>query len=90
MATTSLLVIDADGDIQTLYNDSLQNLGEVVAVARASNVEPGPGGWDVVLTDEPRNGEFIGTVVGLGYKTRQAALDAEVDFINANILGDLA
>ena len=82
-----LIVINAEGDIQTLYNDNLHALGRVHDVARASHVEPGPDGWDVVLTDEPRNGAWAGHVVGRGFGKRSDALAAEVAFINEHILG---
>jgi hypothetical protein len=81
-----ILKIDSDGNIQCLYADSLHALGKVKDVARASHVEPNPdGGWDVTLTDDPRNGEYKGAFIG-NYPTRREALEAEVSFINANIL----
>ena len=73
------------GHVTTLYNDTLPDLGPR-KIARASHVEPGETGWDVVLTDHPRNGKYKGHVVGRGYPTRREALDAEVDFINQHIL----
>jgi len=82
-----VLVIDEAGTIHTLYDDGLHEIGEVVNTARASHVEPGENGWDVVLSDDPRNGRFKGHVVGRGFKTRKAALDAEVDFLNEHVLG---
>lgn len=87
-----LLVIDADGDVTTLFADDLPDLGEV-QVGRASHVEPGlvPGskGWDVVLSDHPLNGEHAGKVIasGVPLNQRQHALDLEVQFIQQNILG---
>lgn len=86
MAKEHLIVIDEDGNIQTLYDDCLHDLGVPLNVGRASNVEPGENGWDVVLTDDERNGAFKGYVVGRGYTRREDALDAEVAFINKNIL----
>lgn len=81
-----LIVIRPDGSVESLYDDCLHALGRVHGTARASHVEPGENGWDVVLTDDPRNGKWRGHVVGRGYLTRKEALDAEVAFINANIL----
>jgi hypothetical protein len=81
-----LLKIDAEGKINGLYDDSLHNLGTVKNVARASTIEPNPdGGWDVRLTDEPRNGQFKGRFIG-NFSTRKKAIEAEVVFVTVNIL----
>lgn len=81
-----ILKIGPDGNIQCLYDDSLLKLGKVKDVARASYIEPNlAGGWNVTLTKDPRNGEFKGAFLGT-FKTRKEALEAEVSFINANIL----
>lgn len=83
-----ILKIDSNGDIHCLYEDSLHAMGEVKDVARASHVEPNPdGGWDVVLSNDFRNGAFVGMPIG-NFPTRKVALEAEVSFINENILGD--
>ena len=66
-------------------------------------IVPGSGGWDVQLTDEPFNGPFRGTIIvsdilamspeaalSLGYKgfkMRAEALQAEVAFLQRNVLG---
>ena len=85
-----ILKIDSDGNIQCMYADSLHALGKVKDVARASHVEPNPnGGWDVTLTDDPRNCKFIGHFIG-NFPTRKEALEAEVSFINNNILEDVS
>jgi len=79
--------VDQDGNIHCLYADSLHAMGKVKDVVRASHVEPNPdGGWDVTLTDDPRNGEYKGAFIG-NFPTRKEALEAEVDFINTNIFG---
>ena len=81
-----ILKIDKDGNIHCMYEDSLHAMGKVKAVARASHVEPSlDDGWDVTLSDDPRNGEYKGAFIG-NYPTRREALEAEVAFINANIL----
>jgi hypothetical protein len=83
-----ILKIDKDGNIHCMYEDSLHAIGEVKAVGRASHVEPSlDDGWDVTISDDPRNGKFIGHFIG-NFPTRKEALEAEVEFINENILGD--
>lgn len=83
-----ILKIDKDGNIHCMYEDSLHAIGEVKAVGRASYVEPNPdGGWDVVLSNDSRNGTFVGMPIG-NFPTCKEAREAEVAFINENILGD--
>ena len=77
-----------DGTVTTLYSDDGPDLGPQ-EIQRASHVEPGKdGGWDVVLTDHPRNGKWKGHVVARGVKRRQDALRLEIDFINEHCLGE--
>jgi hypothetical protein len=78
------------GNVLSLYDDNspLAGLGPQT-VSRASNVEPAASGsgWDVILTDNPINGSFAGHVVARNVARRDLAIQLEVEFINANILG---
>lgn len=87
----SNIVIEPDGTAVFIYNDELAGLlAEGVAeVTRASNVEPMiGGGWEADM--RPVAGE-AGPVLrgadGKGFALRADALAAEVEWINANILG---
>lgn len=79
--------IGPDGSILTIYADDLLELGEN-KISRASIVEPAEdgSGWYVKLSDSPLNREHAGKLIGTGFKTRQEALDFEVQWISLNIL----
>jgi len=87
-----LILIDNDGDVVTLHADDLPDFGRP-KVGRASHVEPGlvsgSDGWDVVLSDHPRNGAAAGTVVasGIPLDRREEALRIEADYIQREIMG---
>ena len=73
------IIIARDGAVRFVYSDALAGLlskGEA-RTARASHVEPGPGGWfaDLAPVRGPKLGPF-----GL----RQEALDAEVRWLTAH------
>jgi hypothetical protein len=74
-----LTILD-DGTIQAIYSDRLTGLlalGET-KIERASDVEPADGGWVADMSKSGAN-------VKLGpFPTRQAALDAEVAWLQAN------
>ena len=75
--------ISPDGTLTFIYSDTLLTLmseGDS-KVARASHVEPAAdGGWEADMG--PVNGPIL-----RGFATRQAALDAEVQWLRANVLG---
>lgn len=78
------LVIDATGGITGLYNDTLVGLGEIQSISRASHVEWkswGNRGWYVQLSDDLRNGQHRGTIIGEGFATRAEALDFEAQWL---------
>jgi hypothetical protein len=87
-----MIVIEESGDVTGLYGDWLHEtgIGTVKPNGRASEVEyelvTGSGGWDVRLTDHPRNGVHGGRVIASGCKTRAEALALEVGWIQENIL----
>ena len=83
---TRKLVIDASGGIAGLYSDTLVGLGEIQSVARASHVEWKSGGWYVQLSDDPRNGDHRGRIIGEGFVTRADALAFEVTWLEDNKL----
>ena len=76
-------VIDSDGNILTIYDDSLAELvnggGEIVT-KRASHVEPqmSNGFWYADLSP-------VGGPMFDGFRTRQEALDAELDWLNEHL-----
>lgn len=75
--------ISPDGVITVIYTDKLQPLfdhGKTV-IQRASHVEPAHGKWFADMS--PVNGPILGP-----FTLRQEALDAEVAWINKNIIGD--
>lgn len=83
------ILIEADGTIRYVYSDILADVfaGEGLTTRRASHVEPGPlGGW--VADMSPSDGPFVGAR-GTGvssyevapFRTRQAALDAEREWL---------
>lgn len=79
------LVIDATGGISGLYSDTLVGLGEIKSISRASHVEwKSHGiktGWYVQLSDDPRNGQHRGCIIGEGFATRAEALDFEAQWL---------
>jgi hypothetical protein len=84
--TGEVFVCDVDGTVTTLYSDELIDLG-ALEISRASNVEPNPNGtWYVELTNNPLNGNHAGKRIGDGFKTREEAIQFEVNWINKNIL----
>lgn len=76
-ALTHLAVIAADGTVRMIYSDdyapALAAVGRV-EVARASHVEPTPGGWTADMT--PVNGPVLGP-----FARRDVALAAEVAWL---------
>ncbi len=84
---SKVYVVEEDGSIVGLHDDDMILPGATQEIERASIVEPNPNGtWFVRLTDAARNGKWAGHLVGDNYPTRTAALAAEVEFINKNIL----
>lgn len=89
------LFIAEDGQVQSIYSDTLAEVfeGETLDTQRASHVEPHPskGGWVADMT--PTGEEVLLGANGLWYtgaggwdlvepfRTRQAALDAEVAWL---------
>lgn len=78
-----MLSIGLDGKITAIYSDSIADLlddGDSI-VSRASHVEPAQqGGWTADLA--PVGGPTLGP-----FKFRQDALDAEVEWLRANVIG---
>ncbi len=75
-----------NGELLMVYSDELtpalmEAYGDEGSgqIQRASHVEPGPGGWLADLS--PVNGPILGP-----FPLRQTALDAEVAWLNANLL----
>lgn len=79
------LLVCRDSEIVHMYSDELQGLDEIssgLSIVRASHVEPASdGSWMADL--RPCGGPTLS-----GFKTRRAALDAEVAWIEENILKD--
>lgn len=78
------------GTVEAIYSDSLARLfinpaAVSVETARASDVEPVPGGGGWVATMRP---EFGGAVLG-PFALRQQALDAEVVYLNDQLTTNL-
>ena len=83
-----IITVKPDGSIHFIYDDRLRGLlnqGQA-AITRASQVEPGdpakgqnPLQWYADMA--PSAGETLGP-----FGTRQEALDAEVEWLNANVL----
>ena len=73
--------IKPDGSIVAIYSEEipLGELGEV-GINRASHVEWGPGGWMADLS--PVGGPILGP-----YGKRSAALEAEVAWLQENLIG---
>ena len=77
------IAIRSDGTIILVYTDDLCDLiaSGRATIARASHVEPAPGGgWTADMT--PSSGPVLGP-----FPLRQQALDAEVAWINAHVIG---
>jgi hypothetical protein len=77
------VLIHPNGQVELLYRDELQKPLEALGssiIERASSVEPGVGGWyaDLAVSGGPVLGP---------YPLRQAALDAEVAWLESNRLG---
>jgi hypothetical protein len=75
------VTVTPDGSVEFIYSDSLlplTNLGSC-RITRASHVEPSDGGWTADLS--PVSGPVLGP-----YRTRQEALDAEVAWLQTNVL----
>jgi hypothetical protein len=87
MSDPKVFIIDEDATITTMFSDSLVDLGQH-KISRASNVEPDPdGSWYVELCHDPIFGTQQGKRIGSGFKTRQEALDFEVNWINNFLKG---
>jgi hypothetical protein len=79
----SSISIDTTGNLKFVYNDRLAALLEegTSRVSRASHVEPtGYGTWIADLS--PVDGPTLGP-----FKLRREALTAEVDWLEANVIG---
>jgi hypothetical protein len=77
--------IDSNGTYKCIHDDDLAAAlvagGDAITIMRASHVEPtATGQWeaDLKLSDGPVLGPF---------ETRKAAVQAEVDWINQNLIG---
>lgn len=78
-----IIDISSTGQMTSLYNDLFLGLGEM-NVNRASNVEFDPGiqRWTV----EMFTGPYANACMMQTFKTRQEALDVEIDVLNQWIL----
>jgi hypothetical protein len=78
----STIVVEPNGTIKLIYCDDLRGLLQDgrVEIKRVSHVEPtADGRWTADLS--PINGPVLGP-----YEMRQAALDAEVEWLNQHVL----
>lgn len=77
------IVIDPDGTTRFIYSDALAPLLEqgAATIRRASHVEPDGGGWYADM--RPSSGPVLGP-----FRLRQQALDAEVEWLRLNNLGN--
>lgn len=87
MADRRELVIGPGGNVRAIYFDDLTEImsavGGTPAVRRASHVEPTDDGrWTADMG--PSGGPVLGP-----FARRQQALDAEVQWINDNVLSDV-
>jgi hypothetical protein len=82
MSQRITLKISRDGKIRGIYSDALANLMKhgKSTVTRVSHVEPSGSGWAADMA--PVGGPILGP-----FALRQEALDAEVDWLRANIFG---
>lgn len=83
MAKKMVVRIDTAGGVQFIYNDALRGLFDAGSgvIRRASHVEPTvKGEWEADLS--PVGGPTLGP-----FTTRQRALDEEVLWLEANLLG---
>jgi hypothetical protein len=76
---THTITIRPGGRLEFIYADELAPLLALGAasIARASHVEPAPGGWTADMT--PSGGPVLGP-----FPLRQTALDAEVAWLKAH------
>mgnify|MGYP001614302368 CR=1 FL=1 len=76
------IAIRPDGTIVLIYTDDLESLASAgrAVIARASHVEPAPGGWTADMS--PSGGPILGP-----FRLRQQALDAEVEWIGRHVIG---
>jgi len=73
-----ILTVNPAGDIQCVYTEALDldQFGRA-DIRRASNVNPGPDGWQAQIEDGPTLGPF---------PKRSEAILAEVRYIEENLL----
>ena len=93
--TLKLKINPEDGTVTAIYSDAVVPFLTKVAgstkkvfegVKRASHVEPHPdGGWSADLS--PVNGPVLMDEGGKPFANRQDALDAEVRWLDANLIG---
>lgn len=81
-----ILSVDPSGDLSFIYTDDIDNcalrqeLGGELSIRRASHVEPVGHLWDADMTP-------VGGPSSLGpYNSRAAALAAEVQWLQENVL----
>lgn len=84
------LVVRPDGSVAAIYADALlpvlDALGGEPEIRRASHVEPAEGGgWTADM--RPSGGPVLGDAVGAPFRTRAAALAAEVAWLREHVLG---
>lgn len=81
----NLKLIVEGGTIRAIYDDALTALmrgARKVTIARASHVEPNDSGFCLWSADmSPVGGPKL-----LGFRTRQEALDAEVEWLDRNVI----
>ena len=77
-----IITVQRDGTMKFVYDDRLKGLMQQghATITRASHVEPTPDNeWGADMS--PVGGPMLGP-----FNTRQEALDAEVEWINHNVL----
>lgn len=82
MAKRHVITLDGDDNLQFIYDDELQFLNDLgtTVTKRASHVEPTDDGqWTADMA--PSGGGVLGP-----FATRGEALQAETDWIRANVL----
>lgn len=78
-----LIAVMPNGDVQMIYSDSMREILEEGqgSIRRASHVEPTiDNKWEADMS--PIGGEILS-----GFDTREAALKAEVEYIETNLFG---
>lgn len=83
------IVVDTkNGSLSFIYDDKLAGLMTLgpATITRASHVEPAPGGGGWEADMGPVQGPVLRDANGRPFATRAAALAAEVEYLNREVL----